>query len=62
MATKAFKKLPARAKRAAFANMAKKTRVNRKEKALRSANFFVGGLSDAGIKTHYSRMKKLGKI
>ena len=36
--------------------------VEQKETALRNINFFVGGLTDAGIEFYYNKMVNGGKI
>ena len=36
--------------------------IEKMEQKLREINFFVGGLTDEGIKHYYNKMKKQGKI
>ena len=36
--------------------------IEQKETALRNINFFVGGLTDAGIEYYYTKMVNEGKI
>jgi len=36
--------------------------IEQMEQALRNINFFVGGLTDAGIEYYYNKMKAIGKI